>query len=128
MIEIFCDGINQPLRSQLRREGPRSSLSSFLDFALTVGSPFTVGVADEDRDTASRTEMVDAPERVHKLAAAPEPAPSQEFAEVRSRGCSDPGARRVCSRGRSDPGAHRGRSRGRSDPGAHRVRVTYVCQ
>ncbi len=81
LIEIFCDGINQPLRSQLRREGPRSSLSSFLDFALTVGSPFTVGVADEDRDTASRTEMVDAPERVHKMAAAPEPAPSQEFAE-----------------------------------------------
>ncbi len=81
LIEIFCDGINQPLRSQLRREGPRSSLSSFLDFALTVGSPFTVGVADEDRDTASRTEMVDAPERVHKMAAAPEPAPSQELAE-----------------------------------------------
>ncbi len=44
LIEIFCDGINQPLRSQLRREGPRSSLSCFLDFALlTVGSLFTVG-------------------------------------------------------------------------------------
>ncbi len=52
-----------------------------MDFALTVGSPFTVGVADEDRDTASRTEMVDAPERVHKMAATPEPAPSQELAE-----------------------------------------------
>ncbi len=36
---------------QLRREGLRSSLSCFLDFALlTVGSLFTVGVADEDRD------------------------------------------------------------------------------
>ncbi len=69
LIEIFCDGINQPLRSQLRREGPRSSLSCFLDFALlTVGSLFTVGVADEDRDTASMTEMVDAPECAHKMA------------------------------------------------------------
>ncbi len=44
LIEIFCDGINQPLQSQLRREGPRSSLSSFLDFALTVGSPFTAPI------------------------------------------------------------------------------------
>ncbi len=80
--DIFCDGINQPLRSQLRREGSRSSLSSFLDFALlTVGSLFTVGVADKDRDTASRTEMVDAPEYVHKMAATPQPAPSQELAE-----------------------------------------------
>ncbi len=92
LIEIFCDGINQPLRSQLRREGPRSSLSCFLDFALlTVGSLFTVGVADEDRDTASMTEMVDALECAHKMAAitesapepesAPEAAPSQELAE-----------------------------------------------
>ncbi len=72
--EIFCDGINQPLRSQLRREGPRSSLSCFLDFALlTVGSLFTVGVADEDRVTASMTEMVDAPECAHKMAATAEP-------------------------------------------------------
>ncbi len=86
LIEIFCDGINQPLRSQLRREGPRSSLSCFFDFALlTVGSLFTVGVADEDRDTASLTEMVDALECAHKMAAitesAPEPAPIRELAE-----------------------------------------------
>ncbi len=68
-IEIFCDGINQPLRSHLRPKGPRSSLSCFLDFALlTVGSLFTVGVADEDRDTTSMTEMVAAPERTHKMA------------------------------------------------------------
>ncbi len=74
LIEIFCDGINQPLRSQLRREGPRSSLSCFLDFALlTVGSLFTVGVEDEDRDTASMTEMADAPERAHKMAATTTP-------------------------------------------------------
>ncbi len=82
LIEIFCDGINQPLRSQLRREGPRSSLSCFLDFALlTVGSLFTVGIADEDRDTASMTEMVDALECAHKMAAIVEPAPIRELAE-----------------------------------------------
>ncbi len=56
LIEIFCDGINQPLRSQLRREGPRSSLSVFLDFVLlTVGSLFTVGVADTDGEMAATT-------------------------------------------------------------------------
>ncbi len=64
LIEIFCDGINQP----------HSSLSCFLDFALlTVGSLFTVGVADEDRDAASMTEMADAPEHAHKMAATAEP-------------------------------------------------------
>ncbi len=64
LIDIFCDGINQPLQTQLRREGPRSSLSCFLEFALlTVGSLFTVGVTDEDRNTAS----------CHKMAASPEP-------------------------------------------------------
>ncbi len=74
LIEIFCDGINQPLRSQLGRKGPRSSMSCFLDFVLlTVGSLFTVGVADEDRDTASMTEMLDAPECAHKMAATAEP-------------------------------------------------------
>ncbi len=40
-----------------------------MDFALlTVGSLFTVGVADEDCETASMTEMVAAPERTHKMA------------------------------------------------------------
>ncbi len=34
LIDIFCDGIRQPLQTQLRREGPRSSLSCFLEFAL----------------------------------------------------------------------------------------------
>ncbi len=64
LIEIFCDDINPPLQTQLRREGPRSSLSCFLEFAwLTAGSLFTVGVTDEDRDTAS----------CHKMAADPEP-------------------------------------------------------
>ncbi|KAI2653900.1 Retrotransposon-like protein 1 [Labeo rohita] len=51
IIEIFCDGVNQPLRARLRREGPRSSLAEFMDFALMcVGSPFTMGVAEEERD------------------------------------------------------------------------------
>ncbi len=48
LIDFFCEGINQPLKSQLIREGPRSSLSQFLDYALLcVGSAFTVGVAEE---------------------------------------------------------------------------------
>ncbi len=34
LIELFCDGINQPLQFELRREGPRSSLAPFLDYAL----------------------------------------------------------------------------------------------
>ncbi len=36
---------------------------------LCAGSLFTVGVADEDRDTASMTKMVAVPERTHKMAA-----------------------------------------------------------
>ncbi len=46
LIDFFCEGINQPLKSRLICEGPRSSLSQFMDYALlTVGSAFTVGVA-----------------------------------------------------------------------------------
>ncbi len=68
LIEISCDGIKQPLKSKLRREGPRSSLAHFLDYALlTVGSLFTVGFAEGERDTASVTEMADAPECTHKM-------------------------------------------------------------
>ncbi len=33
-IDFFCEGINQPLKSRLLREGPRSSLSRFMDYAL----------------------------------------------------------------------------------------------
>ncbi len=70
LMEVFYDGINQPLRSRLRREGPRSSLGQFLDYALlTVGSLFTVGVAEEELDTVSITEMVAAPEGDHKMVA-----------------------------------------------------------
>ncbi len=74
LLEFFCKGINQPLMSKFRREGPRSSLCQFMDYALLcVGSPFTVGVADEKRDTASMAEMVAAPERTHKMAATTTP-------------------------------------------------------
>ncbi|KAI2645231.1 Filamentous hemagglutinin [Labeo rohita] len=53
IIEIFCDGVNEPLKVRLRREGLRSSLAAFMDFALMcVGSSFTVGVAEEQRDIA----------------------------------------------------------------------------
>ncbi len=68
LIEIFCDGINQPLRSKLRREGPRSSLAQFMDYALlTVGSAFTVGVAEECDSVFAR--VMAATERTHKMAA-----------------------------------------------------------
>ncbi|ROL54936.1 hypothetical protein DPX16_12805 [Anabarilius grahami] len=64
---FFCEGVNQPLKSQLIREGPRSSISHFLDYALlTVGSPFTVGVAEE-RDTSSGRVMAAAPKDIHKM-------------------------------------------------------------
>ncbi|KAI2668520.1 Foot protein 1 variant 1 [Labeo rohita] len=55
--DFFCEGINQPLKSRLLREGPRSSLAAFMDYALLcVGSSFTVGVADEEHLMCSRTE------------------------------------------------------------------------
>ncbi|KAL0195040.1 hypothetical protein M9458_008612, partial [Cirrhinus mrigala] len=51
LIDFFCSGINQPLKSRLVCKAPSSSFSQFLDFALLcVGSPFTVGVAEEERD------------------------------------------------------------------------------
>ncbi len=68
LIEIFCDGINKPLRSKLRREGPCLSLAQFMDYALlTVGSAFTVGVAEE-RDSTSACVMA-ATDKTHKMAA-----------------------------------------------------------
>ncbi len=73
LIDFFCDSINQPLKSRLICEGPRSSLSQFLDYALmTVGSAFTVGVAEE-RDTALIRDMTAALEHAHEMAATTEP-------------------------------------------------------
>ncbi|XP_050948147.1 uncharacterized protein LOC127151841 [Labeo rohita] len=75
-IEIFCDGGNQPLRTQLRREGPRSSLEAFLNFALLcVGSPCTVGVAQRERDNAAMATARPA----RKLAVMPEHDPTNTF-------------------------------------------------
>ncbi len=74
LIEFFCDGINQPLRSKLISEGPRSSLCQFMDYALLcVGSSFTVGVADEERNTALTHVMAAALDNEHKMAATAEP-------------------------------------------------------
>ncbi len=90
MIEIFCDGINQPLKSEFRREGTRASLAQFLDYALlTVGSTFTVGVAEE-RDTAPNCVNTATLEHAHKMAATTTPCsviaashkPSQVPADV----------------------------------------------
>ncbi len=74
LIEFFCDGINQPLQSELRREGPCSSLAQFMDYALlTVGSLLTVGVAEEERGTAFMTEIAATLEHAHKMAATADP-------------------------------------------------------
>ncbi len=73
LIEIFCDGINQPLRSEFRREGTRASLAQFLDYALlTVGSSFTVGVVEE-RDTAPNCVNTATLEHAHQMAATTTP-------------------------------------------------------
>ncbi len=73
LIEIFCDGIHQPLRSEFRREGTRASLAQFLDYALlTVGSSFTVGVAEE-RDTAPNCVNTATLEHAHQMAATTTP-------------------------------------------------------
>ncbi len=74
LIEFFCDGINQPLQSEFRREGPRSSLAQFMDYALlTVGSLLTVGVAEEERGTAFMTEIAATLKHAHKMAATADP-------------------------------------------------------
>ncbi len=73
LIEIFCDGIHQPLRSEFRREGTRASLAQFLDYALlTVGSSFTVGVVEE-RDTAPNCVNTATLEHAHQMAATTTP-------------------------------------------------------
>ncbi|XP_051739084.1 uncharacterized protein LOC127506546 [Ctenopharyngodon idella] len=83
LIDFFCEGINQPLKEQLIREGPRSSLSLFLDYALlTVGSPFTVGVV-EKCDTSSIHVMAAAPDDAHKMAATIITTPSQVTVDLR---------------------------------------------
>ncbi len=73
LIDFFCDGLNQPLKSKVIHKGPRSSPSHFLDYVLwTVGSAFTVAVAEE-RDTALTSVIAAALEHTHKMAATAEP-------------------------------------------------------
>ncbi len=74
LIEIFCDGIHQPLRAKFRREGTRASLALFLDYALlTVGSSFTVGVAEERDNTAPNCVNTATLEHAHQMAATTTP-------------------------------------------------------
>ncbi len=84
LIEFICDGINQPLKSKLRCEGPRSSLCQFLDYALlSVGSLFTVGVAEEERDimvmAAAKFSQPQAPGHSSILIATPVNQPAREI-------------------------------------------------
>ncbi len=73
LIDFFCDGLNQTVKSKVISQGPRSSLSNFLDYVLlTIGSAFTVGVAEE-RDTALNCMITAALEHAHKMAATAEP-------------------------------------------------------
>ncbi len=73
LIDFFCDGLNQPLKAKIIHKGPRLSLSHFLDYVLwTVGSAFTVGVAEE-RDTAPNCVITAALEHAHKMAATTTP-------------------------------------------------------
>ncbi len=66
LIDFFCEGIKQKLKSRLTLEGPRSSPSDFMEYALsTVGSVFTVGVTEE-RDTALTHVMAAALEHEQK--------------------------------------------------------------
>ncbi len=67
---LFHFGLSEPIKSWLRAGKFNCSLKDFMDYTLLcAGSLFTVGVADEDRDTASMTKMVAVPERTHKMVA-----------------------------------------------------------
>lgn len=68
LIDFFCDGLNKLLKSRLIFEGPRLSLSQFMDYALLmVGSTFTVGVAEAHNPTHTHV-MAAALEHNHKMA------------------------------------------------------------
>ncbi len=68
--DIFRFRLSEPVKSWLPEGKFNVSLKDFMDYALMVaGSSFTVGVAEEERDTMSVTEIADAPERTHKMAA-----------------------------------------------------------
>ncbi len=71
--DIFRFGLNEPIKSCLPEGKFNCSLKDFMDYALLCAdSLFTMGVTEEERNTASVTEMADAPERAHKMAATAE--------------------------------------------------------
>ncbi len=83
--DIFRFGLNEPIKSWLPEGQFNVRLRDFMDYALLcAGSSFTVGVVEEESGTAS--EMVDAPECVHKMAATTTPrhvsAASKESSQV----------------------------------------------
>ncbi|ROL55601.1 hypothetical protein DPX16_23618 [Anabarilius grahami] len=121
LIEFFCDGVNQPLKEQLVRNGLRSTLSHFLDYVLlTVGSPFTVGVAEE-RDSSSGCVMAAVPTGkmaapsvltevggVPAIESAPEPASANLF-QTKLSGKQDPEARECNEHGFNSPSKYKRR-------------------
>ncbi|XP_058632957.1 uncharacterized protein LOC131541301 [Onychostoma macrolepis] len=85
--DIFCFGLNEPVKSWLPEGKFNVSLKDFIDYALLcAGSSFTVGVAEEEHNTVSVTKMVATPESVHKMAATTTPrhviAVSKELSQV----------------------------------------------
>ncbi len=71
--DIFRFGLNEPIKSCLSAGRFNCSLKDFIDYALLcAGSSLTVGVSEEERNTASETKMADAPEHDRNMSATPE--------------------------------------------------------
>ncbi len=71
--DLFCFGLNEPVKSRLPGGEINVRLSVFMDYALKLcDSPFTVGATEEERDAALTHEMTAAPEHAHKMAATTE--------------------------------------------------------
>ncbi len=74
--DLFHFGLNRHIKSLFHKSlftgGEfKGSLRGLMDYALLcAGSSFTVGVTEEECDTASLTKMADAPEGTHKMAEA----------------------------------------------------------
>ncbi len=68
--DIFRFGLCEPIKSYLPEGKFHCSLKDFMDYALLcAGSSFTVGVAEEEHDTALTHVMANAPEHDRKMAA-----------------------------------------------------------
>ncbi len=68
--DIFRFGLCEPIKSYLPEGKFHCSLKDFMHYALLcAGSSFTVGVAEEEHDTALTHVMADAPEHDRKMAA-----------------------------------------------------------